>query len=159
MSSASGPLRRMLVADDDAAIRDLVTTRLTLAGYTVFTARNGREAMLRMRERRYDGLVLDLNMPELDGFGVLKEMQALGARRPATLVLTARHNADDVRTAIRLGARDYLAKPFQDRQLLLRVGRLFRVAPTPALRTADGRSSLEALLDEAIQETSVRLAR
>lgn len=123
----------MLVADDDPAIRELVSTRLALAGYVALTARDGVEAMRRLSERRYDGLILDLNMPELDGFGVLEQMKRFGTLRPPTLVLTARHNADDVRTAIKLGARDYLAKPFDDRQLLLRVARL--CAPRPGAPT------------------------
>ena len=151
MASPNGPARRTRAADDDAASRDLVITRLTLAGYQVFAARNGREAMQRMCERRYDGLVLDLGMPELDGFGVLKEMQALGPRKPATLVLTARHNSEDVRTAIGLGARDFLAKPFEGRQLLMRVARLFRA--TPAVSAG---ATLETLLDDAIAETASR---
>ena len=124
--------RMILVADDDAAIRELVSTRLTLAGYTVLTARDGREAVSRVLERRYDGLVLDLNMPELDGFGVLERLRGLGRSRPPTLVLTARHDAADVEAAVRLGARDYLAKPFDDRQLLMRVARLFRVVEVAA---------------------------
>lgn len=118
--------RRILVADDDVAILELVSTRLTLAGYVVLTARNGVEALSRLNERRYDGMVLDLNMPEMDGFGVLLCMADLGAAAPPTLVLTASHNAADVQKAVKLGARDYLSKPFEDRQLLMRVGRLFR---------------------------------
>jgi DNA-binding response OmpR family regulator len=118
--------RRILVADDDVAILELVSTRLTLSGYIVLTARNGVEALSRLNERRYDGMVLDLNMPEMDGFGVLECMADLGDAAPPTLVLTASHNAADVQRAVKLGARDYLSKPFQDRQLLMRVGRLFR---------------------------------
>lgn len=118
---------RILVVDDDPAIRDLVSTRLTLAGYTVLSARNGREALTRLRERAYAGMVLDLNMPELDGFGVLEGLRKSNLTPPPTLVLTASHNAADVQRAVKLGARDYLSKPFDDRQLLMRVARLFRV--------------------------------
>jgi DNA-binding response OmpR family regulator len=130
--------RMILVADDDAAIRELVATRLILGGYTVLTARDGRDAVGRMMERRYDGLVLDLNMPNLDGFGVLTQMKNLGGFLPPTLMLTARRNADDVRTAIKLGARDYLMKPFDEKQLMMRVARLFRVATTLADNPLDG---------------------
>jgi DNA-binding response OmpR family regulator len=121
--------RRILVADDDVAILELVSTRLTLSGYIVLTARNGVEALSRLNERRYDGMVLDLNMPQMDGFGVLECMADLGDAAPPTLVLTASHNAADVQRAVKLGARDYLSKPFEDRQLLMRVGRLFRTQP------------------------------
>jgi DNA-binding response OmpR family regulator len=118
--------RRILVVDDDVAILELVSTRLTLSGYIVLTARNGVEGLRRLNDRRYDGMVLDLNMPEMDGFGVLECMADLGDAAPPTLVLTASHNAADVQKAVKLGARDYLSKPFDDRQLLMRVGRLFR---------------------------------
>jgi two-component system OmpR family response regulator len=127
-----GP-RRLLLVDDEISILELVSTRLTLAGYTVFTARNGVEALSRLTERRYDGMVLDLNMPQMDGFGVLECMADLPDPAPPTLVLTASHNAADVQRAVKLGARDYLSKPFEDRQLLMRVARLFRVQPAAPL--------------------------
>jgi DNA-binding response OmpR family regulator len=127
--------RRVLVVDDDAAILELVTTRLLLSGFKVFTARNGHEAMRRMSEVKVDAMVLDLNMPSMDGFQVLTRLGGMG-RLPPTLVLTARHEAADVQRAVQLGARDYLAKPFKDQQLLMRVARLFRsrtepLAPSP----------------------------
>jgi DNA-binding response OmpR family regulator len=120
-----GP-RRLLVVDDDTSIRELVSTRLTLAGYVVLTAKDGAEALTRLTERRYDGMVLDLNMPQMDGFAVLECLADLPHPAPPTLVLTASHNAADVQRSVKLGARDYLSKPFDDRQLLMRVNRLFR---------------------------------
>jgi DNA-binding response OmpR family regulator len=134
--------RRVLVVDDDVSILELVSTRLTLAGYVVLTAKNGAEALSRLSERRYDGMVLDLNMPQIDGFGVLECMADLPHPAPPTLVLTASHNAADVQRAVKLGARDYLSKPFEDRQLMMRVARLFRVQPAgpPMTGTPDGDS-------------------
>ena len=126
-----GP-RRVLVVDDELSILELVTTRLTLAGYHVLTAKNGVEALCRLSERRYDGMVLDLNMPQMDGFGVLECLGDLPHPPPPTLVLTASHNAADVQKAVKLGARDYLSKPFEDRQLLMRVARLFRTQSSAA---------------------------
>ena len=131
--------RRMLVVDDDVSILELVSTRLTLAGHMVLTARNGGEALRRLTERRYDGMVLDLNMPQMDGFAVLECMADLAHPRPPTLVLTASHNAADVQRAVKLGARDYLSKPFDDRQLLMRVARLFRTQPVTS-QTLDAMS-------------------
>ena len=132
--------RRILVVDDDASIRELVSIRLTLAGHTVLTARHGRDALTRLRERRYDGMVLDLNMPQLDGFGVLEQIGKHSL--PPTLVLTASHSAADVERAIKLGARDYLSKPFDDRQLLVRVARLFRVQGSKVIAEINELSSL-----------------
>jgi len=122
--------RQILVVDDDSDVIDLITTRLIVGGYKVATARNGAEAMRALKDLRPDAMVLDINMPIVDGFGVLEWMRNLSTVKPPTLVLTARHNAQDVAKAIRLGAKDYLAKPFDDRMLLARVARLFR-APLP----------------------------
>lgn len=127
-----GPRRLVLVVDDDVSILELVSTRLVLAGYAVLTAKNGVEALTRLSEKRFDGMVLDLNMPQLDGFGVLECMADLPHPAPPTLVLTASHNAADVQKAVKLGARDYLSKPFDDRQLMMRVARLFRTQPAAA---------------------------
>lgn len=127
--------RRILVVEDDLGVRELVRTRLTGAGYDVHTARNGAEALKRLMELRPDAMVLDINMPELDGFTVLGVMrEKMPELKAPVLVLTARHAADDVRRAVSLGAKDYLTKPFNDRQLLARVGRLLRPAipPPPA---------------------------
>ena len=119
--------RRVLVVDDEPFVLELVTTRLTLAGYRTFSARDGREALTRMADVRPEAMILDINMPGLDGFSVLRHMQAHGMTgRIATMVLTARNQPQDVQTAISLGARDYLSKPFRDDQLLARVARLLR---------------------------------
>lgn len=118
---------KILIADDDAGVRDLVSIRLRIAGYDPHTAKNGREAVERAVRLRPSAMILDINMPELDGFGVLSEMQdrAPDLQVP-TLVLTARQSSDDVRMAVALGARGYLTKPFTEAQLLARVSSLFR---------------------------------
>ena len=128
---------RILVVDDDPMVLEIVTTRLSLAGCTVYGARDGLAAIERIREVRPVAMVLDINMPRLDGFGVLKHMRITGSTRSiATLVLTARNRPEDVKLAISLGARDYLAKPFKDEQLLIRIARLLRKRePPPAAST------------------------
>ena len=120
--------RKILVVDDDESIIDLLSTRLAIAGYNVVTATDGFEAIRALKDTRPHAMILDINMPGLDGFGVLEHMKKQGVHKPPTLVLTARHNAGDVEKAIRLGAKDYLAKPFDDRLLLNRVARLLRSA-------------------------------
>lgn len=118
---------RLLVVEDDPMILELVTTRLGIAGYEVFYARDGVSALERLVEVRPKGLILDINMPRLDGFGVLQKMKEMGlSAQVPTLVLTARRQPDDVRRAVELGAKDFLSKPFQDAQLLARVARLLR---------------------------------
>jgi len=117
--------RRVLVVDDDAHILELITTRLNIAGFETRTARNGNEAIHALAEFRPEAMILDINMPVLDGFGVLAHMKAHGLTgKTPTMVLTARNNAGDVAKAVQLGARDYLSKPFNHAQLLQRVGRL-----------------------------------
>jgi len=123
---------RVLVADDDHDIRDLIRAQLESAGYEVHVARNGADALDRISSARPHAMVLDINMPELDGFGVLESLKARSALFPV-LVLTARHAEDDVRRAVGLGAKDYLSKPFSEAQLKARVARLLRSrAPTAA---------------------------
>ena len=126
---------RIFVAEDDPATLELIITRLSVAGYEVTFARDGRQAVNSILANRPDAAILDVNMPLLDGFGV---MRTLRDRSPASsrmpiMVLTARNSPEDVKRAIQLGARDFLSKPFKDAHLLERVGRLLR-APTVAAR-------------------------
>ena len=117
--------RRVQVVEDDAFLLELITTRLELAGFDTRSARDGSQALQRLTEFRPEAMVLDINMPVLDGFGVLIHMQAQGlTEKTPTMVLTARNSPEDVAKAIKLGARDYLSKPFRDEQLIARVGRL-----------------------------------
>jgi DNA-binding response OmpR family regulator len=121
--------QRILVVDDDLMMRELLTTRLSLAGYETFQARDGREAIDALRRQRPAGMVLDINMPGFSGFDVLHHLDDSGVIDSlAVMVLTARNQIDDVRRAMDLGARDYLTKPFDDVQLLARVARLMRTA-------------------------------
>jgi two-component system OmpR family response regulator len=123
---------QILVAEDDQDVRELIRTRLTGSGFDVQTVRNGAEALERIRTMKPNAMVLDINMPVLDGFSVLEALKARGCLFPV-LVLTARHAADDVRRAVSLGAKDYLTKPFTEAQLQARVARLLR-APAPVAR-------------------------
>jgi DNA-binding response OmpR family regulator len=122
---------RVLIADDDGSIRDLIRIYLQIAGYEVAVARDGAEALDHARSARPDAMVLDINMPHIDGFAVLQKLSELTPSHPPVpvLVLTARHAVADVRRAIELGARDFLAKPFTEVQLIARVARLLRIPP------------------------------
>ena len=126
---------RLLVVDDDPMILELLVTRLELAGYQVHTARDGHEALNRLAEVHPQAMILDVNMPRLDGFSVLRHLKSTGRIMSLpVMVLTARYQASDVQEAIKLGARDFLAKPFKDNQLFKRVERLLR---SGAQTTAD----------------------
>ena len=131
-----GSKRRLLVAEDDRSVCDLIRAYLQMAGHEVMIARDGAEALEKARSVRPDAMVLDINLPQIDGFTVLERMAATPSLRPPVLVLTARHAAADVRRAVSLGARDFLAKPFTEAQLVARVTRLLRTpAQADAART------------------------
>jgi DNA-binding response OmpR family regulator len=130
------PRQRILVVDDDPAVLDLVITRLEIAGYETRRARDGAAAVDRLAEVRPAAMILDLNMPKLDGFGVLDLMsQRTDLAGIPVLILSARSAPNDVKLAIAMGASDYLSKPFETSRLLSRVARLVqprRPPPPPA---------------------------
>ena len=116
---------RILVADDDEAICDTIEDALHLAGYLTMRAKDGQMALDRVRSDRPDLVILDVNMPKLDGFEVLRKMRSLSITTPAIL-LTARHEREDAVTGLKLGADDYVKKPFGLEELLLRVAAVLR---------------------------------
>lgn len=126
--------RRVLVVEDDRAVSELLRIRLSVVGLDVRVAADGTEALKQVKEFRPDAMVLDLNMPRMDGFGVMKALAPAQMARLPTLVLTGRHAAEDVRKAIGLGARDYLAKPIDEDKFLPRIARLLRKPTEPTIR-------------------------
>jgi len=118
-------VQRILVADDDEAICDTIEDALHLAGYLTMRARDGQMALDRVRNDRPDLVILDVNMPKMDGFEVLRKMRALSIATPA-IMLTARHEREDAVTGLKLGADDYVKKPFGLEELLLRVAAVLR---------------------------------
>lgn len=107
---------RILVADDDPTIRKIVRDRLQAHGHELAVARDGREALQRVQEWEPALVILDLRMPHLDGFEVLAELQAY-PHRPEVVVLTAHGSIQAAVEAGRLGARDFLQKPFDTAHL------------------------------------------
>ena len=117
----------IVVVDDESAILDLIVTQLQRAGYRTNTAREGVEALAVISATSPRGVVLDVGMPNMDGFGVLRALRN-DPKMAATpvLVLTARNAVDDVQKAMALGARDFMTKPFDGPRLMARVARLVR---------------------------------
>jgi two-component system response regulator MprA len=116
---------RILLVDDEPALRQSVARSLRFEGYTVVTAADGREALDVVRSARPDALVLDVMMPRLDGLGVCRSLRAEGDRTPV-LMLTARDAVQDTVAGLDAGADDYLAKPFAYDELLARLRALLR---------------------------------
>lgn len=117
---------KVLIADDDELVVELARTHLSAKGYEVLHATDG-EATLRLAAGERPGvIVLDVMMPGLDGMEVLRRLGSdENTRQIPVLMLTSRRSHDDVVAAVKLGARDYLGKPFTPEQLLARVERLF----------------------------------
>jgi two-component system response regulator MprA len=120
-----GPAGRILVVDDEPDVREAVETALELEGHRVSTAADGLDAMKQVAHGEFDALVLDVLMPNLDGFEVCRRLRAAGNRTPV-LILTARDAEEDTIRGLDLGADDYLVKPFALGELLARVRALLR---------------------------------
>ena len=120
----------ILSVDDEQDVTDLVRFNLTRVGYHVLTAASGREALDTIRIRPPDLIILDLMLPDIDGFGVCEILrrQASTATIPI-VILTAWATTDAQHLGLELGALDYLTKPFSPRELVERVRRLLSLRP------------------------------
>jgi two-component system response regulator MprA len=130
---------RVLVVDDELAVRTSLHRALNLERYDVDLAEDGRDALDRVAAGRYDAIVLDVSMPRLDGLEACRRMRAAGDRTPV-LMLTARDSVDDRVAGLDAGADDYLVKPFALRELQARLRALLRrtvTARAGVLRFAD----------------------
>jgi DNA-binding response OmpR family regulator len=119
--------RLVLLADDDEDILQLLSFRLERAGYEIVLARDGKEALRLALDLRPAVAILDVMMPELDGFEVTRELRRNAATSTTPVILlTARAQASDVARGMAAGADDYVRKPFDARELANRVDRLLR---------------------------------
>src|SRR5262247_4655354 len=116
---------RVLVVDDDQAVRESLRRSLSFNGYDVELATDGFEALDRIATQRPDALVLDLMMPRLDGLETCRRLRSAGEDLPI-LVLTARDAVADRVAGLAAGADDYLPKPFALEELLARLRALLR---------------------------------
>jgi len=129
--------RRVLIADDDRAIRESLERALELEGYDVAVVADGVEALARVRKDAFDALVLDVMMPHVDGLGVCRVLRAEGVRTPV-LMLTARVETSERVAGLDAGADDYLPKPFELDELLARLRALLRRASPDTDALASG---------------------
>jgi two-component system OmpR family response regulator len=121
----STPEARLLVVDDEPNIRELLSASLRFAGFEVATAADGQQALATATAFRPDLLVLDVMMPGLDGFGVVRRMRQNGSTTPV-LFLTARDAAEDKVSGLTLGGDDYVTKPFSLDEVLARIRAVLR---------------------------------
>ncbi|QOY86923.1 response regulator transcription factor [Paludibaculum fermentans] len=126
---------KLLIVDDEPQIRRVLRVTLTTHGYEVQDARSGEEAMLRLRESRFDLILLDMNMPGMGGLEACREIRATS--EVAIIMLTVRSTEMDKVAALDAGADDYITKPFSTPELLARIRAALRRLPVSEESTTD----------------------
>jgi len=130
---------QVLLVEDDASIREVTTLGLEQSGFAVTSAGDGREGLIQFRQGRFDLVVLDVMLPSLDGFEVLREIRK-DSQAPVVM-LTARSDLHDVVVGLELGADDYVTKPFELPELVARMKAVLRrstAEPEAGVIAADG---------------------
>lgn len=117
---------RLLLAEDETALAKALTAILERSNYSVDWVGDGQAALEYLEAGNYDGVILDIMMPKVDGLTVLREIRGKGCRTPV-LLLTAKSEVDDKVLGLDAGANDYLTKPFHSRELLARIRAMTRV--------------------------------
>ncbi len=158
------PSERVAVIEDDADLSFTIRLNLEREGYEVAPFDNGHEGLQAVQEGRFDFLILDLNLPDLDGFTICRELRrnAATAKLPI-LMLTARASEQDRVTGLELGADDYLVKPFSVRELMARLAAILRRSGTSSPDAAvydDGRLQIDSrTLRVYVNGQEVKLAK
>ena len=134
---------RLLYAEDEKSLAKAVSTILIRSNYSVDVVYDGLSALDYLATENYDGVILDVMMPRLDGIQVLKRMRETGDRTPV-LLLTAKSEIDDRVSGLDSGANDYLTKPFDMKELLARIRAMTRVQSVQTDKTLTcGKVSLD----------------
>jgi two-component system OmpR family response regulator len=126
---------RVLIVDDEPNIRDLLATSLRFAGYEIQTAANGAQAVAAVSESEPDIILLDVMLPDMNGFSVTKKLRASGIQSPI-LFLTARDDVEDKITGLTVGGDDYLTKPFSLDEVVARIQAILRRTKTVETESA-----------------------
>lgn len=117
---------RLLIAEDEIHLNKILTERLTKTGYSVDNCFNGEDALYYIENTQFDGIILDVMMPKINGFKVLETIRKRKILTPV-LLLTAKDDDDDIINGLDLGANDYLTKPFSFAVLCARIRAMLRV--------------------------------
>lgn len=114
-------MAEILIVEDEEAINELVRANLELVGHTCYGVMDGEEALNIIKKKKFDMIILDIMLPKLDGFEVLKQIKDV-----PTIFLTAKDRVEDRVKGLVMGADDYITKPFEMIELLARVGAVLR---------------------------------
>ena len=117
---------RLLVVEDEKHLNKTLTERLSKSGYTVDNCFDGEDALYYIENTKYDGIILDVMMPKINGFDVLRTIREKKILTPV-LMLTAKDSDEDIISGLDLGANDYLTKPFSFEILCARIRAMLRV--------------------------------
>ena len=142
---------RILIAEDQKDLNKILVKKLTAEGYSVDNCFDGQEALDFLDMAKYDGVILDIMMPKLDGLEVVKHMRTNGDHTPV-LFLTARDSIEDRVKGLDLGANDYLVKPFSFEELMARVRAMTR-------KTATSNSPVYTLADLSLDTNTHAVTR
>ncbi|SEE93359.1 response regulator transcription factor [Ruania alba] len=134
--SSSGTEARLLVVDDEPNIRELLSASLRFAGFDVVVAADGNEALRQVEAVTPDLIVLDVMMPDMDGFTVTRRLRDRGVHVPV-LFLTAKDDTGDKVTGLTVGGDDYVTKPFSLDEVIARIRAVLRRAQAVAAQTSD----------------------
>lgn len=140
---------KLLVVDDEARIRDIIKKYAVFEGYGVEEAANGMDAVALCRQRRYDLIIMDVMMPELDGFSAVREIRR-GCQTPV-IMLSARGEEYDRIHGFELGIDDYVVKPFSPRELMMRVAAVLKRS-----HRAESPEGERAVIDGLVVDFSAR---
>jgi two-component system, OmpR family, response regulator len=151
-AAQTNPEARLLIADDEPNILELLSASLRYAGFEVATASSGGEVLDRVREVRPELLVLDVMMPGIDGFSVVRQLRRHGVEVPV-LFLTARDATEDRIAGLTLGADDYVTKPFSLEEVIARIRAILRRAGSSGTTATSARLSFADIeMDEDTYE-------
>ncbi len=127
---------RILLVEDEQSLAETIKLNLELEGYKVTTANDGKKALKAFKQERFNLIILDVMLPEMDGFTVCESIRLDNAEIPI-LMLTAKNASADRVNGLKMGADDYLTKPFNLEELLLRISNLLK----RSLRNSDSKNA------------------
>ena len=144
---------RILVVDDEQRIRELIRKYAAFEGYEVIEAGDGMEAVEKCRDGRFDLIVMDVMMPELDGFSAVREIRKFS--QTPVIMLSARGEEYDRIHGFETGVDDYVVKPFSPRELMMRIGAILRRAGGSAAQRKEVRIGEGLVVDFTARRVTI----